>query len=347
MPITRRGKGRAVLQRNTDGHAQTGTRGSTRAATRQNTRESVAPPISPRDERRQRRASALASSRAATATTTTSSDALAAATATTVPSLRRIEEGGVLEGAASACDADLGEGGSDVEGEDNTVWFYNRCASSAANVNSTTLEVSTQFMRFLKSAFHGKEPGVEFMRSADLSQNLQIDMLKDPSLFVFSQADDLLVRDISNRALRLLNTPDFDEQTLQAINHLKEFRENIDAEDLSFADEDDIGVALLKSPEYDTTSDVSSYHPSDSNDVDSDLDTKPAARKKSPRKGEKKMGADVGVAKKKSSLQKITTMQFFRMTRSLRTYRTTNRQLKERREGHCVMEVRKSLTHQA
>ena len=185
MPITRRGKGRAVLQRNTDGHAQTGTRGSTRAATRQNTRESVAPPISPRDERRQRRASALASSRAATATTTTT-DAPAAATATTVPSLRRIEDAGVLEGAASACDAELGEGGSDVEGEDNTVWFYNCCASSAANLNSTTLEVSTQFMRFLKSAFHGNEPGVEFMSSADRIQKLKIEMLKDPSLFLFS-----------------------------------------------------------------------------------------------------------------------------------------------------------------
>ena len=192
---------------------------------------------------------------------------------------------------------DLDEGGFEVEGEDNTVWFYNRCASSAANVNSTTLEVSTQFMRFLKSAFHGKEPGVEFMRSADLSQNLQIDMLKDPSLFRFSQADDLLVRDISNRALRLLNTPDFDEQTLQAIDHLKDFRQDIDAEDLSLADGDDIGVALLESGGDDTSSDVSLYDPSDSYDVDSDLDTKPAAKKKSPRKGEKKMGADVGVAK--------------------------------------------------
>ena len=199
--------------------------------------------------------------------------------------------------AKSACDADLGEGGSDVEGEDNTVWFYNRCASSAANVNSTTLEVSTQIMRFLKSAFHGNEPGIEFMCSADRIQKLKIDMLKDPSLFLFSQADDLLVRDISNRALRLLHTPDFDEQTLQAIDHLKDFRQDIDAEDLSLADGDDIGVALVNSGEYDTTSDVSSYHPSDSNDADSDLDTKPAAKKKSPRKGEKKMGADVGVAK--------------------------------------------------
>ena len=101
MPINRRGKGRAVLQGNTDGHAQTahyGTRGSTRAATRQNTRESVAPPISPRDERRHKRASALASSRAATAATTTS-DAPTAATATTVPSLRRIAGAGVFEGA--------------------------------------------------------------------------------------------------------------------------------------------------------------------------------------------------------------------------------------------------------
>jgi len=106
MPINRRGKGRAVSQGNTDGHAQTahyGTRGSTRAATRQNTRESVAPPISPRDERRHKRASALASSRAATAATTTSdaptSDAPTAATATTVPSLRRIAGAGVFEGA--------------------------------------------------------------------------------------------------------------------------------------------------------------------------------------------------------------------------------------------------------
>ena len=297
MPINRRGKGRAVSQGNTDGHAQTahyGTRGSTRAATRQNTRESVAPPISPRDERRHKRASALASSRAATAATTTS-DAPTAATATTVPSLRRIAGAGVFEGATSACNAELGEGGSDIEGEDNTVWFYNRCASSAANVNTTTLEVSTQFMRFLKSAFNGNEPGVEFMCSADRIQKLKIDMLKDPSLFLFSQADDLLVRDISNRALRLLNTPDFDEHTLQAIDHLKDFRQDIDAEDL--ASGDDIGVELVNSGEYDTSSDVSSYHPSDSHDAHSDLDTKPAAKKKSPRKGEKKMGADVGGAK--------------------------------------------------
>jgi hypothetical protein len=94
-----------------------------------------------------------------------------------------------------------------------------------------------------------------------------------------------------------LNTPDFDEHTLQAIDHLKEFRQDIDAEDLSLANGDDIGVALVNSGEYDTTSDVSSYHPSDSNDADSDLDTKPAATKKSPRKGEKMMGADVGGAK--------------------------------------------------
>ena len=78
-------------------------------------------------------------------------------------------------------------------------------------------------MRFLKSAFHGNEPGMEFICSADWIQKLKIDMLKDPSLFLFSQADDLLVSDISNSALRLQNTPDFDEHTLQAIDHLKKF----------------------------------------------------------------------------------------------------------------------------
>ena len=66
---------------------------------------------------------------------------------------------------------------------------------------------------------------------------------------------------------------------------------------MSLADGDDIGVALLESGGDDTSSDVSLYDPSDSYDVDSDLDTKPATKKKSPRKGEKKMGADVGVAK--------------------------------------------------
>ncbi len=108
MPINRRGKGRAVSQEDIDRHAQTahyGTRGSTRTATRQSTRGSVAPPISPCDKRCHRRASALASSRAATAATTTS-DAPTAATATTVPSLRRIKGAGVLDGAAPVCDVD-------------------------------------------------------------------------------------------------------------------------------------------------------------------------------------------------------------------------------------------------
>ena len=49
---------------------------------------------------------------------------------------------------------------------------------------------------------------------------------------------------------------------------------------------------------------MSSYHPSDSNDADSDFDRKPAAKKKSPKKGEKKRGADVGGGTKEACLRK-------------------------------------------
>jgi hypothetical protein len=131
-------------------------------------------------------------------------------------------------------------------------------------------------MRFLKSAFYNHEPGVEFKCSAVRIQKLQMDMLKDLSLSLFSQRDNLLISDICNCALCLLNSPDFDEHTLQAINHLKDFQEDIDAEAL--ASGDDIGVEFVNSGEYDNSSDVSSYHPSDSNDAASDVDSKPAAK---------------------------------------------------------------------
>jgi hypothetical protein len=76
---------------------------------------------------------------------------------------------------------------------------------------------------------------------------------------------------------------------------LKDFQEDIDAGDLATGD--DIGGEFVNSGANDNSLDVSSYHPSDSNDADSDVDSKPAAEKKSPKKGEKKRGADVGGAK--------------------------------------------------
>ncbi len=150
--------------------------------------------------------------------TTTASGAPTAATATTMPSLRRIKGASVLDAAAPACSVDsltavlpgtsslgniaedseagivdagttglipaavfpgkklLGEGASDVEGEDSMVWFCNCCliACCAVNVNSTPLEVSTQFMRFLKSALYCHEPSVEFKCSAVRIHKLQI-----------------------------------------------------------------------------------------------------------------------------------------------------------------------------
>ncbi len=98
------------------------------------------------------------------------------------------------------------------------------------------------------------------------------------------------------------------------IDHLKDFQEDIDAEDLAAGD--DIGGEFVNSWANDHGSDVSSYHPSDSNDADLDVDSKPAAKTKSPKKGEKKRGADIGGAKNQVTLQKNTMMQFFRMTRS-------------------------------
>jgi hypothetical protein len=206
----------------------------------------------------------------------------------------------LFEGDSAVGKNSLGEGDSSLEGEDSTFWFYNRCliACSATGVNSTPLEVSTQFMRFLKSAFYGRDTGVEYNFSAVRIQELQMGMLKDPSLSLFSQADNLLIGDICNSASRLLNTPDFDERTLQAIDHLKDFREESDAGDLSSGD--DVGGDFRNSGANDHRSDVSSYHPSDSNDADSDFDRKPAAKKKSPKKGDKKRGADVGGGSKQA-----------------------------------------------
>ena len=100
MPTNRQGKGHAVAQEAADGDAQTGhygTRGSSRT-TRPSTRGFVAPPTSPREERRSRRAGALADSGATTAAATTTSPT--AAVAATVPSLRRIEGAGVFDSAA-------------------------------------------------------------------------------------------------------------------------------------------------------------------------------------------------------------------------------------------------------
>ena len=181
------------------------------------------------------------------------------------------------EGDSAVGKNSLGGVVSAVEGEDSTVCFYNRCeiACCAAGVDSTPLEVSTKFMRFLKSAVFGCDPGEEHNFSAVRIQKLQMGMLKDPSLSLFSQDDSLLIGDICNSASCLLNTPDFDERTLQAIDHLKGSQEDIDAYD-PLPTEDDIGGEILPMSKYNRLDAESSYHPSDSNDADSDLDRKPA-----------------------------------------------------------------------
>jgi hypothetical protein len=181
----------------------------------------------------------------------------------------------------------------DDEGEGSTVWFYNRClvACCAAGANYEPLEVATKFLRFIRSACYGHVCGPEFQLSAVKIEKLQMEMLKDPSLSLFSQADNLLISDICNRASRLLNSPDFDERTLQAIDHLKDFQES-DASDLAAEDDvaDDVAGEIFNSG-GNHQSDESSYYPSDGDDADdADVDRKPEAKKKSPKKG----GEDVG-----------------------------------------------------
>ncbi len=80
------------------------------------------------------------------------------------------------------------------------------------------LELATSIMRLLKSTY-GNEEAIGNTELCDRQfQKLQMQMFSHPNLSVFRQADVSLLSDVCNRASRLLNTWDFDEKTLQAID---------------------------------------------------------------------------------------------------------------------------------
>jgi hypothetical protein len=165
------------------------------------------------------------------------------------------------------------------EEEDCTIWFYNRCliACSAASSTLTALELATSIMRLLKSTY-GNEEAIGNTELSDRQfQKLQMRMFSHPVLSVFRRADVSLFSDVCNRASRLLNTWDFDEMTLQAIDAWTDMQRASSKEQ---APKDAVDGCYPKSNDE---SDESSFQPSGDDDDDSDNNRKPAA--KSPRKG--------------------------------------------------------------
>ncbi len=200
-------------------------------------------------------------------------DSSAAATASSTG----VHRGGAGDGSAAATAHNAGV--QLEEEEDCTIWFYNWCLIACITASSTltALKLATSIMRLLKSAY-GNEEAIGNTELSDCQfQKLQMQMFSHPSLSVFHQADVSLFSDACNRTSRLLNTRDFDEKTLQAIDAWTDMQRASREEQ---APKDAVDGCYPKSNDE---SDESSFQPSGDDDDDSDNNRKPAV--KSPRKG--------------------------------------------------------------